>query len=343
MQRLLILIFLLYVSIFAIGQDLNFSQFYELPLLRNPALAGIFNGDIRVQSVYRDQWRSVTVPFRTGAVSCELKFPVANTYNHFTASIQTTYDIAGDSKLSRLQILPVLSYHHNLNGEDGAYLSGSFMAGAVSSQYDPSQLKWGDQYVNGQYDPSNPTRQLLNRTGKNFMDLSAGISLTSPFPVAEEASFYIGVGLFHINKPVSGFELNSLSETRLDRKWALNAGMVIPTSESQRINLFSDFFLQGGHRSFMAGAFYTNDLMTYYEDEDKTSISFGASYRWDDAFIPVIRLDHHHFSFGLSYDVNISKLKTASMYRGGFELTLNYRSFLTNRNENAVKMRCPSF
>ncbi|MGZ3910129.1 MAG: type IX secretion system membrane protein PorP/SprF, partial [Flavisolibacter sp.] len=38
------------------GQDIHFSQFFEAPLLRNPSLAGIFTGDIRVQAVYRDQW-----------------------------------------------------------------------------------------------------------------------------------------------------------------------------------------------------------------------------------------------------------------------------------------------
>ena len=58
------------------AQDLNFSQFYELPLLRNPALAGIFIGDIRIQSVYRNQWQSVTVPYRTSGLSAEVNFPV---------------------------------------------------------------------------------------------------------------------------------------------------------------------------------------------------------------------------------------------------------------------------
>jgi hypothetical protein len=37
------------------SQDAHFSQFFEAPLLRNPSLAGIFAGDIRVQAVYRDQ------------------------------------------------------------------------------------------------------------------------------------------------------------------------------------------------------------------------------------------------------------------------------------------------
>lgn len=38
-----------------IGQDLHFSQFYEAPLLRNPALAGLYEGDVRIQGVYRNQ------------------------------------------------------------------------------------------------------------------------------------------------------------------------------------------------------------------------------------------------------------------------------------------------
>jgi len=44
------------------AQDIHFSQFFETPLLRNPALAGIFTGDVRIQAVYRTQWASVTVP-----------------------------------------------------------------------------------------------------------------------------------------------------------------------------------------------------------------------------------------------------------------------------------------
>ena len=31
------------------SQDVHFSQFFEAPLWRNPSLAGIFKGDIRVQ------------------------------------------------------------------------------------------------------------------------------------------------------------------------------------------------------------------------------------------------------------------------------------------------------
>ncbi len=329
------------MAFFTHAQDLNFSQFYELPLLRNPALAGVFNGDVRVQSVYRNQWQSVTVPYKTGGISAELKFPLANNYDHFTVGLQASYDVAGDSRLSRVQVLPVLAYHRNLNGEEGAYLSAAFMGGVVTSQFDPTQLKWDDQFVNGQYSSTNPTRQTLNRTGKNYMDLSAGVSLVSPF--GNDGSFYLGVGLFHWNTPKVGFEVATDSISKLSAKWAFNGGMTFGTTDYSRISMFADFFVQGGHRQFMAGAFYTYDLVQYEDMDDKTSISFGGLYRWNDAFIPVLRLDHHQFSVGLSYDVNVSKLRTASQSRGGFELTLNYKSILSGRAMSSYKMRCPGF
>ena len=54
-----ILFLLTFVMLFqqkAETQDIHFSQFSETPLLRNPALAGIFSGDVRVQAVFRNQW-----------------------------------------------------------------------------------------------------------------------------------------------------------------------------------------------------------------------------------------------------------------------------------------------
>lgn len=53
------------------AQDAHFSQFFEAPLLRNPSLAGLFAGDIRIQGVYRNQWASVTVPYQTGSFNAE--------------------------------------------------------------------------------------------------------------------------------------------------------------------------------------------------------------------------------------------------------------------------------
>ena len=67
MKTFLISILLTAFSVYASGQDINFSQFYELSLLRNPALGGFFKGDIKSTAAFRSQWGSVTVPFQTSA------------------------------------------------------------------------------------------------------------------------------------------------------------------------------------------------------------------------------------------------------------------------------------
>jgi type IX secretion system PorP/SprF family membrane protein len=331
------------------AQDLNFSQFYELPLLRNPALAGIFIGDIRIQSVYRNQWQSVTVPFRTSGLSAEINFPM-NDYGHYlTAGAQILHDVAGDSKLTRTHVLPVLTYHAPLNGEE-FYISASLMGGMVNSSFDPTGLKWDDQFVNGQFNPNVTTRQVINQTGKNYMDLGGGVALSGP--ITSNIYAYGGVGLFHANSPTIAFNSDDI---RLGKKWAFNGGMTIQTSDWDRMTFYADYFIQqagnaadsvavkvGGQNVFMMGGFYTTDLQQY-DTDDKVSISFGAVYRWADAVAPVIRLDMKRFAVGLSYDVNVSQLTKASGARGGFEFTLAYKNAFKSRVISQYRLNCVGF
>ena len=56
---------------FVSAQDIHFSQFFEAPLYRNPALAGIVNADVRVQTVYRSQWNSIANAYKTTSLNAE--------------------------------------------------------------------------------------------------------------------------------------------------------------------------------------------------------------------------------------------------------------------------------
>src|ERR1700754_4345706 len=49
------------------GQDLHFSQFFNSPLLTNPANSGFIpDGDYRLGINYRNQWSSVmAIPYKT--------------------------------------------------------------------------------------------------------------------------------------------------------------------------------------------------------------------------------------------------------------------------------------
>src|SRR3982751_342099 len=86
---------LLTLSFQGFAQDIHFSQFFEAPLLRNPALAGLFSGDMRFQAVYRTQWQSVTVPYQTTSLNGEFKMLVGKSEDYITIGGQILYDKAG--------------------------------------------------------------------------------------------------------------------------------------------------------------------------------------------------------------------------------------------------------
>jgi len=324
------------------AQDLTFSQFYEQPLLRNPALAGVFNEDVRVVGAFRNQWQSVTVPYQTEALSAEIKLPRSISDNLWTVGLQVTNDEAGDVKLRRTQLLPAVSWQVKMRQDGTLYLGFGLMAGYVSNQFDPTKARFDDQFVNGSYDPSNPTSQTFTQTGTSYFDFNFGTVLTGSFTGDKsEGYYYGGIAVFHINKP-SIAAYTGESNVHLDRKLAINGGLVLPTSDANNIVAFGDFFRQGGNNQFLAGLLYSFDLSQnfYGDDPDiKTALYLGAIYRWNDAIAPTLKLNWNNLAFGFSYDANISSLSTASQFRGGFELTFSFKGDFRQRSQ----LPCPHF
>lgn len=324
-------------SIFCFGQDINFSQFYELPLLRNPALAGTFRGDVRVTSAFRSQWNSVTVPYKTEALGAEVKFALSqNSNDYLSLGLQVTNDVAGDSKMGKTQLLPMLTFHKSLSVEKDSYLSLGFLGGAVQQRFDPTKLKFDDQFVNGAYSPTNPTRQTFSNTNVIYWDAAVGMKYSSA--TAGDVRYYIGAAYFHFTQPKVAFD--PANDIRLNKKVVINAGISTPTSETDRLIVCIDGFMQGGNNQGQGGFIYKHDIVQE-DDDDAFSLSGGVMYRWNDAVIPVVKLDYFNWAVGVTYDVNVSKLKSASNGRGGFELTLSYSNFLNIRNSSLEKMRCP--
>ena len=337
--QLLMLPMLLIFSHVGKAQDFTFSQFYEQPLLRNPALAGLFTGDLRISMSYRDQWGSVTVPYRTTSLNVEHKIPVGSSHDLITIASQMSVDAAGDIRLKRTQFLPSISFHKSLSEENNTYLTAAFQSGPVSSQFDATQLKLGDQYRGGEYNASNPSLQPIKNTGYSYWDVNAGLSFSSSFK--NKTNFYMAVGMTHITNPtiksvtgdVSGF---------LSPKISLNAGINAPSGERGHIMAFTDWFSQNGNRQILSGILYGIDIIEY--DNGEPDIFYiGSFLRWGDALIPVIKLGFNHISVGVSYDVNISKLNVVSNWRGGLELSLSYSGFLKIRNSTLDRVRCVRF
>ena len=331
---------ILFIAVFystAWSQDLNFSQFYEMPLLRNPALAGLYKGDFRATAAFRNQWNSVTTPYVSQALGVEAKFATnGNSNNYMALGVQLTNDLAGDSKLGKTQILPVLTFHKSVSSENDSYLSLGFMGGPVQQRFDPTKLTFDDQFVNGSYSATNPTQQTFTNTNVTYIDASVGMAYSST--AGNDIRYYIGGSYFHFNQPKVAF--NSAVDIKLNKKIMFNAGLSVPTSDYDRIILYADHFRQGGSSQTQGGFMYKHDLLQL-EDEETISLSGGAFLRWNDAVVPVFKLDYYGLGIGLTYDVNISKLRAASQSRGGYEITVSYRNYLNIRNSSVNMVRCP--
>jgi type IX secretion system PorP/SprF family membrane protein len=336
-------IFLFILTAFFVNiraQDVTFSQFYEMPLLQNPALAGVFTGDIRINTAYRDQWASVTVPYRTTALSIEKKFPLKSYNDVVTGGIQMCSDAAGDLRLRRTYLQPMVNYHKSLSDNRDDYLSLAIMGGPVHNQFDPTKMKMADQWRNGIYDPSNPTQQVIDKTGYSYWDASVGLCYSGSF--GENNRFYIASGLFHFNKPK--IAINSInSNVHLDEKWTINWGLKTILGDEEQLIFYTDLFWEGGARQILAGCMYGREVISDIEESEHVILYIGSFLRFGDALIPVIQFDLKQVNIGLSYDVNISKLRVASNWRGGLELTASYKGFLKIRNSTLDRVRCVRF
>jgi type IX secretion system PorP/SprF family membrane protein len=328
------------------AQDIGFSQFYDQPLLRNPALAGIFNGDVRLTASYRNQWQSVTIPYRTFGISSELKFPMQIMDYDVTGTLglEIFRDVAGTSEFSTTQILPAGNI--SVRTGENSFLSGGFMAGLMQQRFDPTKLVLNDQFIansDGSFSILPYTNQVFNNTNVNYFDLSLGVTYKSS--LNENVDYYVGAALFHLTNPSVGFFDGS--KIILNKKLALNAGLSNAIGDANELILYADYFDQYtsdfkrvGISTAQFGIMYNH---AFFESDGDASITGGLLYRWNDALIPVVQLALSKFTIGASYDVNVSKLAVASQARGGFELTLSFRSFLNSRNPDLMSARCPGF
>lgn len=315
------------------GQDIHFSQFFEAPLLRNPSLAGLYNGDIRVQGVYRDQWNSVTNAYKTGSLNAEFKKHIGRSDDFITYGLQLLYDRAGTVAWTSTHVLPALNYHKSLSTSRNSYLSAGFMGGFVQKRFDLSKATTNSQYNGG------GLGEPLTGTQYMYLDGSAGLSYNTNISSNPDDNLFIGLAYHHFNRPKQSFYRNSNIE--LHPKWVGSAGIRFGVTEYGYITVQADHSRQGGFAETVGGAMYGMKIGADPDNPDYI-IHGGAFLRLNDALIPVVKLDYKPFSVSLSYDVNTSKLKTSSMGRGGFELSVSYIGFRTN-NSTVEYMMCPRF
>lgn len=341
LQKSFFYIFVTLTGVFnGFSQDIHFSQFFETPLLRNPALAGIFSGDLRIQAVYRTQWNSVTVPYQTGSVNAEYKLPMGSSNDFLSIGGEVLYDKAGTVALTATHVLPTVNYHKSLSADKNMYLSLGFMGGIVQRRIDRSKMTTNSQYNGSAFDPTLNDGETFPNSGYTYFDGSVGISFNSQVGPSEDDNLFIGAAYHHVNHSNKiSFYQNPL--IALSPKWVFSAGLRMGVTDYSYVTFHGDYSKQGTSTETIGGALYSYKLDNPVDP--KYIFSAGAFIRWKDAIIPVAKMEYKPFTISVSYDANVSQLKTASNSRGGFELSICYQTFFDRYNSSREATRCPRF
>ena len=322
------------------SQDFHFSQYNENPLLMNPALAGSTNV-MRVSINYRNQWQSVTTPYSSYGLSFESRFKANNwekvdpkqtmtfkkSSNRMAGGLSIYNDKAGDSKLGTLAADLTYAMFFPLNKTNS--LSLGIQGGFVQRKMDPSKLIYGAQYNGYIYDPTMPTGEVYSRQSFIYGDVGGGICYTlnkeeSAVGANDRIIAQIGLGAFHLTRPNQNF--TSGEKDRLYRKYVFHGSLLFGIPNS-KIGIAPSWIcqVQGSSKEIMAGMilkYYIKDNSKYTGILKQSSIGIGSYYRTGDAVVPTLLIETGRFALGFSYDINTSKLASASSAKGGFEITL---------------------
>lgn len=314
-----------------IAQDIHFSQFYMAPLNQNPALAGATYG-MAAELNYKTQWKSFGAPYKTVNASYDMGFQKKKrAKSFFAAGINFFSDKAGDSKMGISQVNITAAGHVYTNRY--SKLGGGIQIGYAQKSVDYAALQWGNQFDGMYYNASLSSKEMVTGAASaSYVDVGAGVVWTydnnAGFKrVVDNNDFKatLGASVYHISQPRYSF--NNSTE-KLFAKFVLHGNFLLSVPYTS-IGFVPGFIVykQGPATEIYAGSlvrYVLKQKSRYTGYKNTSAIAAGAYYRAKDAAVISILLEQANYSIGMSYDINVSRLRVASVGRGGFELSLRY-------------------
>lgn len=308
-------IVIVFVTAFQLqAQDIHWSQFNRNPIFQNPGNAGHFYGDYRFDANYRDQWRSVTVPYNTISISADSKLDI---HKNFGYGLMLFHDVAGDGNFRTIEFQANLSYLIKLTKDSSHVIRPGINIGLNYRQFDFSQFYFDNQYNGVIYDPSLPTGEIIQTDSRTNSNLGVGMI----YEYFRDPHFNIsgGVGLYNVNKPDQGFY-----GSKIERDMRLNifGKALIELNYDWDLVPGINLNFQGKYREIVVGSEAKYTLID--RNGEYRALYGGLWFRNRDAVFLSAAMDYQTWRFGISYDINFSKLVPASHTRGGLELSVQY-------------------
>jgi type IX secretion system PorP/SprF family membrane protein len=326
---------LMLLSVYMTGaQDLHFSQYFNTPLLVNPANTG-FNPDydFRIGANYRNQWASIGNPYKTMSAWGDVKMfqnRFENGWMGIGASLMK--DVAGSGNLSATHATATIAYHQMLGYN--SLLSGGFGLSYVNKRVDVNKLTFDNQWNGKFFDITIPSNEPFANTSASYLDLQMGLNYA--YFASDNFYFNAGVSILHINRPRESFFDPTVSNASLARRYTgfLNASIKLQDTWIVNPNIYVS--KMGTAWETVLGFNANRNL----SGDGAQQMIFGLYYRNKDAIIPMLGYEVNDLKIIVSYDATVSTLRNLNGSRGAYELSLVKSGVFSSSTGRSVK--CPT-
>ena len=322
------------IYIKASSQGLIYSQYFNAPLLVNPANTG-FNPDYdyRIGGNYRNQYASVGTPYKTMGIWADTKL-FANRFENGWMGIggSITKDVAGSGSLSATSATISIAYHQLLGYK--SLLSAGFSTGIVAKRIDFSKLIFDNQW-NGQFFESTiPSNEPFAYSQAGYVDLAMGLNYA--LFASENAYFNAGVSVMHLNRPKESFYAASVTDSKIDMRYTFFANASIKVQDIWIVNPNIYVSSMGSAKEIVFGMNANRDL----SGDGTQQLILGLYYRNNDSVIPMVGYQINDIKITVNYDATISTLKAQNGTRGAYELSIIKHGVFPSSLGKSVK--CPT-
>lgn len=328
MYRIFTFLLIIFISApgFLLAQDVHFTQYFNSPLTTGPSNTGNFDGDWRIASNYRSQWKQIDKPYLTQSISFDRQLYI------FSENLSVGGIIINDRSAGTLKVMKFLAsaaYHKKINR---IKLSGGIQAGYVSKQIVPPDETFHDQFNwnTGYFDKTLPNNEPSLQESLGYLDVNVGGGIqyrTGKNIIDFTAS------MFHVNFPdesfTGGFKLKPKKliqasfERMLNNKLSVRPSVMVTElakAHETLAGIIGKYRIAGNAPSFIEGGVFWRTGIKRESDGGQVYLGYGFKA----------------YKVGVSYDLNTSSLHTATSYRGGFEVSFIYTALNTRLKKTEV-------
>jgi type IX secretion system PorP/SprF family membrane protein len=322
------------------GQDLHFSQWFNSPLLTNPANTGFIpDADYRLGANYRNQWSAIMAePYRTMSIWGDAQVfrdRIENGWLGLGGVILR--DDAGASALTSTEVYGSVAYHQMVGY--ASLITLGFNTGWVNKHINTTTLKFPDQFDGKFFDNTLPTSVVIDKPSDNFFDMQIGMNYAY-FPT-NKVYINAGFSVQHINTPRESFFNTDPAgfNDKIARRYIGFVNASVKYNDQVILNPMGYYTNMAGAQEAVLGM----NMQYNLQDEGDQQVILGLYDRFGDAIIPMIGFVYKNIRLSFTYDITTSALKNYDNGYGAFEFSLISQGFYSQYNGDKRQSLCPTF